>query len=185
MDATDTRGLLPFVTAVQKELGKLGELAETLAQLLAQGGDSAGSGKTALSLLKFYAVCEHVLLLIDREARGKLAPRVDWHSRLLLESCTTLPGIRPAILAASSSRLLQKLLAFRNLERNIYGYVPAPYIIEKLGELVIMHQPQLLDEFQRFLTSFLQQRPGSAQSGRKARAITPSTLRLGLILPDA
>ncbi|MGH7491267.1 MAG: hypothetical protein ACREOO_02605 [bacterium] len=162
MHATDQCDLVSFVTAIQKGLGKLGALAETLAQLHEYGEESAGSGMAALNLLKFYTVCERILILIDREASGNLAPRVDWHSRLLLESSTPLPGMRPAIISTTSCKLLQKLLAFRNLKRNIYGYVPAPYVIEKLSELVIEHQPQLADEIQRFLSSFLRQRPQSA-----------------------
>ena len=185
MHATDHCGLHSFATAIQKGLRKLVVLAETLAQLHEYGEDSAGSDKAALSLLKFYAVCERILVLIDREANGNFVLRVDWHTRLLLESGVALPGMRPSILSTPSRKLLQKLLAFRNLERNIYGYVPAPYVIAKLSELVVAHQPQLVDEFQRFLSSFLQQRQQLADDRLEAHAIAPSAHSLGLVLPDA
>jgi hypothetical protein len=185
MHATDQCGLHLFATAIQKGLRKLGVLSETLAQSHEYGEDSAGSDKAALNLLKFYAVCERILVLIDREVNGNFVHRVGWHSRLVLESSVALTGMRPSILSTPSRKLLQKLLAFRNLERNIYGYVPAPYIIEKLSELVIAHHPQLVDEIQRFLSSFLEQRLQLAHDRLEAHAIAASALGLGLVLPDA
>ncbi len=178
MHAKDQRDLPPQVSPIQNESGKLRDLAQTLGQLLADGEDSAGGEQAAICLLKYYAVCEHILILIDREVNGKLGPQVNWHSRLLHESSAALPGLRPPILAVASRNLLLKLLAFRNLERNIYGYVPAPYVIQKLSELVVMRQPQLDDEFQRFL-AFLQQRPRPAQGLLEASALTPQLAASG------
>src|SRR5262245_12529642 len=186
MHTTDQHELPPRIAAIDSELKRLRELAEKLTQLLESGEDAAGSETAALYLQKFYAVCERILILIDREVSGKVSTRAEGHSRLLLESSAAWPGVRPAIITDSSRKLLQKLLAFRKLERNIYGYVPAPYVIEKLSELVLAHQPQLVDEIQWFLSSFLQQRLERALDNRPMEhATTPSTHGLGLILPNA
>lgn len=178
MHATDRHESPPYVTAIQNELGRLGELAEALA-LLAHTPEHARGEKAALCLLKFYAACERILVQIDREVHVRPARRVDWHTRLLQEADADLPGTRPPILSTPHRKLLQKLLAFRNLERSIYGYVPAPYVIAKLSELVLAQQPILVKEFQRFLV-FLRQ----SHTRREERARMWS-VRLRRALPEA
>ncbi len=172
MCATDEREMLLRVTAIQRELQKVEELAQTLARLQARRKDS-DCGKAARYLLKFYAVCERILILIEGKVEGRLVRHVDWRSRLLLEAEISLPGVRSPILTASHCKLLQKLLAFRNLQRNIYGYVPAPYVIEKLSALVIAQQPQLAAEIQQFL-AFLKQHAhaGKKRLAKKTRSIS-------------
>jgi len=183
MYATDGRELPPRIKAIQKDLEELGKLAAGLPRLQAQREDLAMNEQAALTLLRFYGVCEHLLMLIDREVRNRRNRHVDWHSRLVQESEVELPGLRPAILTTASRRLLQKLLAFRNLERNIYGYMPAPYVIEKLSDLVLAQQPQLSEEFLWFL-SFLQQRAALAANWPATGSHQPSS-RLRFILPNA
>lgn len=159
----------------------MGNLAGALAVLPAQG--QAGGEKAARYLLKFYAACERILILINREVSGQPDRRRDWQTRLWQEAETGVAGIRPAILSAANCRMLQKLLAFRNLERNIYGYAPAPYVIEKLSALVVAQQPRLAEDFQRFL-SFLQQRLRPAEIRQEKKSSLPSTC-LRFVLPDA
>ena len=184
MGATDRRELSPRITAIQKELTKLGVMVEALAHDEVQAGDRSGLESTALRVRKFYASCERILILMHSASGVKFARRLDWRSRLLKKSAAAIAGVRPPIISPATRRQLQQILTFRNLERNIYGYTLQSEAIVELSRLAQSLYPQFVSEIERSKV-FLPQRPPCDKSAVTANSTSPSAGGLGLVLPNA
>jgi hypothetical protein len=158
MYTTDKCELLLRITAIDKELRKLGEVVETLSRLPATGAGHAAGGTGVLACLrKFLTACERTFSIIHAEIDGKFARSWDWRSRLLQNLDVSLAGVRPPVVSSATRRQLQKLLMFLSLERNIYGYLPDADRLAEFSQLIIVLYPQLLQEIELF-NRFLAQR---------------------------
>ncbi|MEW6608595.1 MAG: hypothetical protein AB1414_14305 [bacterium] len=69
-----------------------------------------------------YTGLEKVFKKIANDLNGGIPPGEDWHYRLLHQMSLEIKGVRPAVVSKESYSLLKKLLAFRHLFRNIYGF---------------------------------------------------------------
>ena len=92
----------------------------------------------ALNLHNFYARWERIFEQIGSILDGKLPTGGDWHRRLLQETQSDLDNLRPRFLANEAGQLLDELLRFRRVVRNIYAFHFDP---ERIGRLVGRMRP--------------------------------------------
>jgi hypothetical protein len=71
---------------------------------------------------KIYSGCERIMAIIVREIDGLAFTRSErWHSALLRRVAQTASGARSAIISEKCYLAIDRLRAFRHLERNTYG----------------------------------------------------------------
>lgn len=70
----------------------------------------------------FYTGVERMFETIAPELNGGVPAGSSWHRELLRNMTLDLPGFRPAVIERETERLLDELLRFRHLFRNVYGF---------------------------------------------------------------
>ncbi|MBE7436831.1 MAG: hypothetical protein HS115_00130 [Spirochaetales bacterium] len=69
----------------------------------------------------YYCSWEDLFLIIARHFENHIEGSDRYHIQLLRRMQTTIPGVRPALLAESQAKLLDELRAFRHFFRHAYG----------------------------------------------------------------
>jgi len=87
----------------------------------------------ALNLHGFYSGYERIFTHIAETIDGDLPRGEDWHSLLLRQMKTEVPGIRPAVVSTETGAILDDLRKFRHVVRNVYTHHIDPV---RLGKLV-------------------------------------------------
>jgi hypothetical protein len=129
------------------ELESLGPLEHAARGELAQA---------AVALHHAYSAVEAALARLARVLGEGPPEGSEWHQELLHVMGLELEGVRPAVLSARTSALLQALLAFRHFFRHAYA---VPLDAERLAALRVAARdlrPHLAADFDR-LDAFLQQ----------------------------
>ena len=72
-------------------------------------------------LHNLYCAWEDLFLIVARHFENHIEDKSRYHSELLSRMSLDIPGIRPALLDASSSRILDELRGFRHVFRHAYG----------------------------------------------------------------
>lgn len=88
----------------------------------------------------YYTHLERVFERIVRDLNSAPLEGPDWHRRLLLAMTLDRPGARPALFSAGTADLLDELLRFRHLFRNLYVLDLDPRRIgDVLDRLIAIH----------------------------------------------
>lgn len=61
--------------------------------------------------------------MISGEVNGTVLESLDWHKRLLSNMSIPIPELRPAVISESLMWKLSEYLRFRQVFRNVYGYL--------------------------------------------------------------
>jgi len=144
-----------LVAEIKDDLAKLEKLVERLAKRQARVDDEEFSDSAALRLHNFYTGCERIFKLIAKEINGILPQSLDWHKRLLNQVALEVPNIRPAVISAETHTVLEELLNFRHVVRNLYVYELKPERVEELVSLTLKLYPRFNQEIKAFI-SFLE-----------------------------
>jgi hypothetical protein len=138
-------------------------IAEIEPLRLAEQATSGELAQAAVALHHAYSAVEAALARVAR-ALGEGPPEgSEWHQELLHVMGLELEGVRPAVLSAKTSALLQPLLAFRHFFRHAYA---VPLDAERLAALRIAAldlRPHLAADFDRLDTFLEQLAAGTAQ----------------------
>ncbi len=94
----------------------------------------------ALNLHDFYSGIERVFQRIAQVADRSVPTGDDWHSELLRQMATDVPGIRPAVLNHETVTAMLEYMRFRHVVRNIYSFHFDP---QRLSTLVDRLRPTL------------------------------------------
>lgn len=100
----------------------------------------------------FYTACEKIFKKIATDINGKLPPGEDWHQRLLYQMSIEVKEVRPAIISKESFTVLKKLLAFRHLFRNAYGFELKKESLDELSHILLEKGRDILEEIDKFTT---------------------------------
>jgi len=141
---------------IKNELTKLEELAGKLSSQKGRTRDEEIAESAALRLHNFYTGCERIFKLIAVEINGGVPQELEWHKRLLNQVAIEIDGLRPAVITPETKGELEKLLRFRHLVRNIYGFELEESRIEELVVLAVNLFPSFKKEVEAF-TKFLAQ----------------------------
>ena len=144
-----------LVAEIKNELAKLEKLVQRLATQAGRVDDEEISESAALRLHNFYTGCERIFKLIASEVNGVLSHNLDWHKRLLNQVALDVPNIRPAVISPATQTVLEELLNFRHVIRNIYGFELKPERIEELVAITIDLFPRFTSEIETFNTFLL------------------------------
>jgi len=139
-----------LVVEIKNELAKLEKLVQRLATQAGRVDDEEISESAALRLHNFYTGCERIFKLIASEVNGVLSQNLDWHKRLLNQMALEVPGIRPAVISPATRTVLEELLNFRHVIRNIYGFELKPERVEELVAITIDLFPRFVSEIETF-----------------------------------
>lgn len=139
-----------LVAEIKNELAKLEKLVQRLSTQAGRVDDEEISESAALRLHNFYTGCERIFKLIASEVNGILSQNLGWHKRLLNQVALEVPGIRPAVVSPATRTVLEELLNFRHVIRNIYGFELKPERIEELVALAVAVFPQFAGEIETF-----------------------------------
>lgn len=145
-----------LVAEIKDELSKLESLAGKLSSQKGRTSDEEIAESAALRLHNFYTGCERIFKLIAAEINGGTPQDLEWHKRLLNQVSIEIDGVRPAVISPQNRRELEKLLRFRHLVRNIYGFELESNRIEELLVLAVNLFPLFKKEVESF-TEFLVQ----------------------------
>lgn len=115
-----------------RDIARLIDRAESLAQRAKRLGESDILDGAALNLHAYYAATERIFEDIAREIDGALPSGGDWHRTLLLQMASALTDVRPAVIGEESYRCLDEYRGFRHVVRNVYTYNLRPERIEAL-----------------------------------------------------
>jgi hypothetical protein len=98
----------------------------------------------------YYTHLERLFERVARDLNSAPLDGPDWHRRLLQSMTIDRPGIRPAVLAPELAVLLDELLRFRHLFRNLYVLdLDGARIVAMLERVEAVHAP-LRDAFSAF-----------------------------------
>ena len=150
-----------LVAEIKNELDKLQKLVQRLATQAGRVDDEEISESAALRLHNFYSGCERIFKLIASEVNGVLSQNLDWHKRLLNQMTLEISGVRPAVISPATRVILEELLNFRHIVRNIYGFELKPERVEELVAITIALFPRFASEvetFNAFLLNISKQR---------------------------
>jgi hypothetical protein len=86
----------------------------------------------ALNLHAFYAGLERIFRLIAATVDGSVPTGQEWHRELLRQMTVDLPDSRPPAITENTASVLDDLLRFRHVVRNIYTFSLIPDQIERL-----------------------------------------------------
>ncbi len=85
--------------------------------------DDKGSLRILGSALHdYYNAVENIFKTIAQKIDSSLPEGSNWHKELLDQMVLEVYGIRPRVTKARTKDLLEELLAFRHVFRNVYGY---------------------------------------------------------------
>lgn len=70
----------------------------------------------------FYTGAEHIFEKIAVETDGGVPHGSGWHRELLESMALDLPRLRPPVISRGTLKLLEEVLRFRHLFRNVYGF---------------------------------------------------------------
>ncbi|MDI6793959.1 MAG: hypothetical protein QME81_14020 [bacterium] len=98
----------------------------------------------------FYTGFEKILKKIATDLNGGLSSGEDWHKRLLYQMSFEIKEIRPAVISQESYGILKKLLAFRHVFRNIYGFDLDKERLDELSLLLLEKGDDLIKELLDF-----------------------------------
>jgi hypothetical protein len=96
------------------------ELNELLAAWPTKATDRASLALAAVDLHGWYTGWETALERIARAVDQSVPAGVDWHTELLRQAMTDIPGLRPAVLAEHLLGELEELRKFRHFFRHAY-----------------------------------------------------------------
>ncbi len=150
-----------LVAEIENELDKLKKLVQRLATQAGRVDDEEISESAALRLHNFYSGCERIFKLIASEVNGVISQNLDWHKRLLNQMTLEISGVRPAVISPATRVVLEELLNFRHVVRNIYGFELKPERVEELVAITIALFPGFAGEvktFNAFLLNISKQR---------------------------
>ena len=86
----------------------------------------------AFGLQSFYSGIERVLQLVAEEMDGGTLGGESWHTELLRQMATDVPGVRPRVLEVAGADWLDEYRKFRDLARSIYATNLVPERVEPL-----------------------------------------------------
>jgi hypothetical protein len=94
----------------------------------------------ALNLHDVYSGIERVFQRIAQVVDRSVPAGDDWHSELLRQMATDVPGVRPAVLGSETLTAVQEYMRFRHVVRNMYSFHFDP---QRLSTLVDRLRPTL------------------------------------------
>lgn len=117
-------------------------------------GEDAYLKAVAYDLHGFYSGLERIFQSVADAIDDHLPTGENWHKDLLSQMGQEIENVRPALLSAETTDLLEEYLRFRHRVRNIYSFNLIPErikdLVEKLTE--IHKQVKLnLEDFAEFL----------------------------------
>ena len=139
-----------LVAEINDELSKLEELAGKLSSQKGRTGDDEVAESSALRLHNFYTGCERIFKLIASGVNGGVSTDIDWHKRLLNQVSIEIADLRPKVISPRTRFELEKLLRFRHLVRNIYGFELESDRVEELLNLTLDLFPRFKKEIEAF-----------------------------------
>jgi hypothetical protein len=151
--------LAGLVRRIHQELGELqrvlGRIKEGWERSHRSSDDYYLDG-VALNLHGFYSGFERIFTHIAETIDGDLPHGEDWHSLLLQQIKTEVPGVRPAVISTEMGEILDDLRKFRHVVRNVYTHHIDPVRLGKLVQNSSESFPQLRAEISAF-AAFLEQ----------------------------
>lgn len=102
----------------------------------------------------FYTAIEDVFEAIAGDVNGELPDGVEWHKKLLTGMSIVIPQLRPAVISEELRWKLDEYLRFRQVFRNVYGYLLDWKRLRPLLENMKLVSQQLEQEIAAF-RSFL------------------------------
>jgi hypothetical protein len=140
-----------LVAEIKYELAKIGILTQKLSSQKNRTNEEEILESAALRLHNFYTGCERIFKLIASEVNGSVSHELDWHKRLLTQVALEIEGIRPAVISPQTRKVLEELLRFRHVVRNIYGFELDADRIEDLINLATSIFPRFQKEVEKFI----------------------------------
>lgn len=110
----------------------------------------------ALNLHGFYSGFERIFTQIAETVDDNLPRGANWHELLLKQMMSEVPGVRPAVIATETGRLLDEQRKFRHVVRNVYTHNFNPENIENLIRFASDSFDRLKAELSAF-ANFLEQ----------------------------
>lgn len=144
---------------IEDELGRLGRLREAVAHAPRAVDPYAVRARGSI-LHDLYNGIERIFVRIADELDGG-PPRGDaWHQGLVRSMTLRINGVRPPVITPELGSELRDFLRFRHVFRNIYG---DELDVERVA-LLEARLPNVLDDFERQLGSFLDWMTGPSQA---------------------
>ncbi|MEO7096520.1 MAG: hypothetical protein ABI175_24895 [Polyangiales bacterium] len=100
---------------------RLADLDDAEARLAKSPDDTAARALLAWALHGWYTALESLLERVARQIDAEVPTGDRWHRALLAQVSVEVPGVRPPVLAGTSRRDLEELLAMRHFLRHAYG----------------------------------------------------------------
>jgi hypothetical protein len=113
----------------------------------------------ALNLHGFYSGIESLFLLVARHIDKNVPAGEHWHKQILL-LMQEENKFRPAVIDEKDSEVLDELMRFRHVVRNVYAYNLIPERIESLVEGVDQNWVKIraeLKAFEKYLTKYFEE----------------------------
>ncbi len=148
--------LITFTAELKDELAKLNNLIEETVKLskVTKNGGRFGfiDIRTKSSIAHdFYTGIEHVFKKIAVEINGGVPNGEDWHKRLLYQMSVEVKGIRSAVITDETYKMLYKLLGFRHLVRNIYGFELEKERVDEIIGIIKNRGKSIIKEIEKFV----------------------------------
>jgi len=105
----------------------------------------------AASLHHYYSALESLAERVVRAFEQTLPTGRRWHTELLELAALDVPGVRPALWSAETTRLLRKLLAFRHFFRHAYATAWDPRELAANLEVLDAARPLVERDLDRFV----------------------------------
>ena len=134
--------------------GELAELARVAARI-DEGWQRAQSSaddyyldSVALNPHGFYSGLERIFVVIATVVDMSLPEGSQWHHRLLRQMTQEIPGVRPAVISATTCALLDEYRGFCHVVRNVYALELNPSriapLVKKIPALFAQVKAELL-----------------------------------------
>ncbi|MBN1359623.1 MAG: hypothetical protein JW993_03475 [Sedimentisphaerales bacterium] len=144
------------LTEVQRVLGRI----EEGWRRARSSADDYYLDAVALNLHGFYGGLERIFERIATVVDGARPSGEHWHQALLQQMAEEVPGVRPAVISASTRTKLDEFRSFRHVARNVYTFHLDPARLERLASGAALGFDSVKPELLAF-AEFLEQQAGS------------------------
>lgn len=144
-----------LIAEINDELARMSKVVEALSKRCGPLESEEITESAALRLHNFYTGCERIFKRITTEVNGIVLHDLDWHRRLLQQMTLEIKEVRPPVITLATHRVLEELLKFRHVVRNVYGYELQPERVEQLVGLCVAVYPSFVREIESFIAFLL------------------------------